>query len=279
MGSRRVWLPRTEPREHTDLREWLQGVALREADPTEMAGYLDGAYPRLMSAIELMPTGPARVLEIGANPYFMTMLMGRLRPDYELELTNFFGGADGSDTGTQTVDDSAGSPHEFSYRRLNVETERFPYEDERFDGVVFCEVLEHLTADPAWALAEIRRVLRPGGWLVLSTPNSARRRNVTRMLRGKTVHDQYSAHGPYGRHNREYTRSELGDLLTAVGFDCDELFTLDGHRAGRASVALARVLGKDSGWNLFALARAARPANASCPAWLYRGTPARPQAS
>jgi 2-polyprenyl-3-methyl-5-hydroxy-6-metoxy-1,4-benzoquinol methylase len=46
------------------------------------------------------------------------------------------------------------------------------YPDGRFD-IVFCsEVVEHLTA-PELLLAEINRVLKPGGALVLSTPNSA----------------------------------------------------------------------------------------------------------
>ncbi len=32
------------------------------------------------------------------------------------------------------------------------------------------EVLEHFTADPMFALAELNRVLKPGGFLLLTTP-------------------------------------------------------------------------------------------------------------
>jgi len=39
-----------------------------------------------------------------------------------------------------------------------------------FDAVILSDVLEHIT-DPAGALAEIRRVLKPGGVLYLTTPN------------------------------------------------------------------------------------------------------------
>jgi ubiquinone/menaquinone biosynthesis C-methylase UbiE len=39
-----------------------------------------------------------------------------------------------------------------------------------FDRVVCTEVLEH-TVDPEAILAEIRRVLRPGGWGVVTVPN------------------------------------------------------------------------------------------------------------
>jgi SAM-dependent methyltransferase len=43
-----------------------------------------------------------------------------------------------------------------------------PVEDESFDAVVSTQVLEHVT-DPALYLSECRRVLRPGGRLLLST--------------------------------------------------------------------------------------------------------------
>ena len=48
--------------------------------------------------------------------------------------------------------------------------ERLPYEDGRFDVIVSRYVFEHL-ADPAWAAAELMRVLKPGGWLCVVTPN------------------------------------------------------------------------------------------------------------
>ncbi|HWV38308.1 MAG TPA: class I SAM-dependent methyltransferase [Vulgatibacter sp.] len=49
--------------------------------------------------------------------------------------------------------------------------ERLPFPDESFDLVWCSEVIEHLR-DPAASLAELRRVTRPGGELILTTPNS-----------------------------------------------------------------------------------------------------------
>ncbi len=48
-----------------------------------------------------------------------------------------------------------------------------PYADASFDLVVLCEVAEHLPTEIP-VVAEIGRVLTPGGHLVLSTPNVAR---------------------------------------------------------------------------------------------------------
>ncbi|MFN3197628.1 MAG: class I SAM-dependent methyltransferase [Bradymonadia bacterium] len=46
-----------------------------------------------------------------------------------------------------------------------------PFEDDSFDLIWSSEVIEHL-ADPAFSLSELRRVTRPGGSLILTTPNS-----------------------------------------------------------------------------------------------------------
>jgi SAM-dependent methyltransferase len=53
-----------------------------------------------------------------------------------------------------------------------ISQERLDFEDDSFDCVVILEVLEHVRE--VWnLLKEIRRVLRPGGVLVISVPNAA----------------------------------------------------------------------------------------------------------
>jgi 2-polyprenyl-6-hydroxyphenyl methylase/3-demethylubiquinone-9 3-methyltransferase len=59
------------------------------------------------------------------------------------------------------------------FRRCAANAEELPFPDGAFELVVWGEMIEHV-AYPEKVLGEIRRVLGPGGHLVLSTPNGQR---------------------------------------------------------------------------------------------------------
>ncbi|KOU56862.1 SAM-dependent methyltransferase [Streptomyces sp. MMG1533] len=94
------------------------------------------------------------------------------------------------------------------------------------DAVLFSEVIEHLV-DPDAALDEIRRVLRPGGHLMLSTPNLAAWYNRALLLAGvQPVFSEVSLRAVHGRPGREvvghlrlYTARALREFVTAAGFE------------------------------------------------------------
>jgi SAM-dependent methyltransferase len=83
-----------------------------------------------------------------------------------------------------------------------------PFGDERFDLAVCAEVLEHVP-DPAHAAAELLRVLRPGGHLVVSVP----RRWPERLC--WALSSDYA--GVPGGHVRIFTQPELIRLLEQSG--------------------------------------------------------------
>src|SRR5712692_3182226 len=71
--------------------------------------------------------------------------------------------------------------------RADVENYAFPFQPESFDVVVAGEVIEHLT-DPDEFLQEIARVLKPHGYLRLTTPNLASWYNRILLLLGYQPH-------------------------------------------------------------------------------------------
>jgi SAM-dependent methyltransferase len=111
------------------------------------------------------------------------------------------------------------------FYNVNVETEKLPFPDCHFDVVLFCEVLEHLQSDPLHAMLEIKRVLKIGGTLILTTPNAVGITRIAKLLVGQNICDQYSAYGPYGRHNREYSPEEVRALMRHCGLQPKMIFT------------------------------------------------------
>jgi len=73
-----------------------------------------------------------------------------------------------------------------------------PFEDDRFDAVVSFETLEHL-AEHDELMTEFRRVLRPGGFLLMSSPDR------------KTYSDDTGFENEF--HVRELYRDQFEDLL------------------------------------------------------------------
>ena len=84
-------------------------------------------------------------------------------------------------------------------------TERTPFEDGFFDGVVMAEVLEHLFEDFA-ALDEVRRILKDDGVLVLTVPYISNRQDEA----------------PF--HVRVYTPRTIERLLANSGFRIEDHF-------------------------------------------------------
>ena len=199
----------------------------------EAARYLEQHLPRLVATLERIPPGSGKLLEIGAAPFAMTLLLRRERT-FEVSLVNY--GADGV---VAIASRKYGEAVTLPCAGPNVECQPLPWADGTFDVVLCAEVLEHLTFDPAHMLAEIHRVLRPGGRLVLTTPNVLRwflrYRNLRAVLRGANVHGPYSGFGPYGRHNREFTPREVRDLVEGCGFAVRELAVFDVEDAGPAA--------------------------------------------
>ena len=95
-----------------------------------------------------------------------------------------------------------------------------PFADDDFDLAICIEVFEHLF-EPHRAAAEIRRVLRPGGRLVASTPNSLYWRLRMDLLAGRwnPLGDELGGEQPWrDPHIRFFGPDTLARMLRSAGF-------------------------------------------------------------
>lgn len=91
------------------------------------------------------------------------------------------------------------------------------YDPESFDYVTMDQVIEHVT-DPIATLSDVKRVLKPGGRLVLSTPNF--QGWGPRVFGDRWIH----WHAPY--HLQLFTRKSMAAVAAATGFRLDVARTI-----------------------------------------------------
>jgi len=91
--------------------------------------------------------------------------------------------------------------------------ERLPFADGSFDLVLCAETIEHVR-DVQVLLSEVRRVLRPGGRLAVTTPAHGRLTGLDVLVRGFE-----RGFDPLSPHLRFLTARSLAALLDSLGFD------------------------------------------------------------
>jgi SAM-dependent methyltransferase len=90
-----------------------------------------------------------------------------------------------------------------------------PFEDSFFEAVTMLAVFEHLEVPTLRRLLqEVRRVLRPGGLYVVTTPVKWTERILKVMSSARLV-----SHEEIGEHKAQYSGVEVASLLVEAGFD------------------------------------------------------------
>jgi len=242
--------------------------------------YVKSHITRLERTLQITPPGDAdqRILEMGAYLQITPALKTRL--GYGDVRGCYYGAAGRSDR--KQVTSANQDTFECDIDLFNAEKDRFPYDDACFDTVLCCELIEHLFEDPMHMMGEINRILKPGGHLVLTTPNIVSLRAIAGVLQGyqpglfpSYIRPRENGHVD-ARHNREYTPREIADLLVNAGFEVALLETgpfLDEPRPDHGWVGhlleryiLAREL---RGEGIYAVGRKAGSVRERYPGWLY----------
>ena len=156
--------------------------------------------------------GQARVLDVGCGDGFATSVAAATLPGHH------FAGLDWSAPSLSLARDRG-----LAVLRASLDT-RLPIRSDSVDVVIMSAVIEHLV-DPDSAVEEAHRVLKPGGSLLLSTPNLAAWYNRGLLAFGvQPVFSEVSLRSVFGRpgsqvagHLHMFTRRALVDFLAAYG--------------------------------------------------------------
>ena len=220
-----------------------------------------------------------RILEMGAYLQITPALKTRL--GYGEVRACYYGPAGRVEH--KRVVSAQGEEFACSVEMFDAEKDVFPYPDEYFATILCCELLEHLPADPMHMMAEINRILKPGGHLLLTTPNIASTRAIAAILRGYhpgffPAYLKPELTATDARHNREYTPNEIWQLFHYSGLDMLRLETGEFQDAPHPQHHYIEHMLKRYGLptdlrgdGIYALGRKSGPVRERFPDWLYSG--------
>jgi hypothetical protein len=89
------------------------------------------------------------------------------------------------------------------------------------DLVLAAEIIEHVHTAPEHVFTYLRDLIRPGGLLIVQTPNAASLRNRLLLAAGRNPFERIRLDHTNPGHFREYTGGELSEIATGAGFEVD----------------------------------------------------------
>jgi SAM-dependent methyltransferase len=169
---------------------------------------------RMLQGVLRDTPSPASIVDVGCGDGMATDLAARANPGHR------FVGLDWSADALRQAQTRG-----LTLVRASVESAGLPIASASADVMIMSELIEHLV-DPDSVLDEVWRVLKPGGTLLLSTPNLAAWYNRGLLVLGiQPLFTEVSLRGVYGRpgsvvagHLRLFTSRALLGLLAAHGF-------------------------------------------------------------
>jgi len=118
----------------------------------------------------------AKILEVGAGTgWHWTINAKRISPGWDITLSDFSNGMLAEARKTLAHVDRS-----FKFQQIDVQA--IPYEDARFD-VVFAHYMLYHVPDRPGAIAELRRVLKPGGTLYTATAGRSHLKEIYELIR------------------------------------------------------------------------------------------------
>ncbi len=185
----------------------------------DITGFIKTVHRRYFYELEQVMKNAANTdlnVEIGASPFVFSVLLKLFGLNFisiDLQPGKFQPIIDEFDLHVEQVD---------------IQRQRFPFDNDQVDYVHFSEVFEHLYINPFHTLSEMHRILKPGGLIYFSTPNFYSVDNLLRIILGKSFRDGFEevyrilSEG-YPGHIREYTTAEMKKFFNYAGFEVKDL--------------------------------------------------------
>jgi 2-polyprenyl-3-methyl-5-hydroxy-6-metoxy-1,4-benzoquinol methylase len=171
--------------------------------------------------VKRFPARRAKVLDLGCFNGYLSLLLSGL----EFRVT-------AADAHKLPEVDGFFGKHDIDFLQVNLNDRNSlsNVEPETFDAIVMGEILEHVLNAPLGLLQNVFRITKPGGLLVLTTPNPSNVMNAIRVLRDRPTLwgttdffkvpkiDQTGVICQADIHYREYRAAELRDMVSSAGF-------------------------------------------------------------
>lgn len=173
-----------------------------------------GRFAELMNVVDRLAQDRqvARVLDIGAS--FQTRWLAHRRPDWQIDTLGF-------EDRRFTL--PAPSRHWDFDLNVSDQPNRPAAPAEGYDLILFLEVIEHLHTAPRLVLAALREWMRPGGLMVVSTPNALWLKHRIKLLTGRHPFEQIREDRGNPGHFREYTAPELAVIAQGAGLAVEQV--------------------------------------------------------
>jgi len=186
----------------------------REANPYSTNKALEAGFnkSRIEATVAMVTEaiasvkGAPRILDLGCGQGHITCRIRQASPGSEISaLDSSISAIEYASDHFPGIDFAVGDAHEA------------PYAGHYFDIVVCNNLLEHVPA-PVILLNRIAEIIKPSGFLILSTPNRYRICNLLRAIKGEPV-------GFMSRnHITEYTAGQVIEQLNHAGFKVTRCF-------------------------------------------------------
>ena len=163
-------------------------------------------YRILLGLVGQVVTPGARILDVG--PGYQTEAIRKLWPAATVDTIGFL---------DPRLEPARDGERHYEYDLAQAVDEATWPRAEPYDVIVFAEVIEHLHVGPGRVLALLASLLRPGGTLLVQTPNAAALSRRFWLLAGRNPFEPIRDDLHQAGHFREYTARELERLVRDAG--------------------------------------------------------------